>query len=356
MAHDKQTRFSNLVLEKLRKQLVLKDNVVFNNRYEGSPTAGAVKIPVRDTEVAARDYNTASGLNPEEGATTYLSLPITKDKAVNEIIDGYAADAVPDGLVAERLDSAGYSLALSIDNDGGTALLAGGKAFSMSGLDAETIYDQVVDIRKEMVKDNVPNDGKRYLLVTPDAYAVMLKDKDNFIRESDLSQQIKATGAIGQYAGFNVYEWNDSTANLFAIAGHPSFATRAHEWEVPVELVDLKGSSQYIGASAVQGRYVYDHVVTREKGVRLCYYPAALTLAVAHASAGKVKVTVTGEGTFKYKVNPTERAKYDQADTGFTSLTSGSTEITAGVGDTIEVVKIASSKVTAVGYITVPEQ
>lgn len=30
-----QVRYSNLTLEKLRQSLVLKDGVVFNNRYEG---------------------------------------------------------------------------------------------------------------------------------------------------------------------------------------------------------------------------------------------------------------------------------------------------------------------------------
>ena len=54
MAHDLQVRYADLVLAKLRKELVLKDGVVFNNDYEGAPSAGAIKVPVRDTEVAIR--------------------------------------------------------------------------------------------------------------------------------------------------------------------------------------------------------------------------------------------------------------------------------------------------------------
>lgn len=56
MAHEAQERYSDLVLAKVRKELKLKDGVVFNNDYEGSPKAGVVKIPVRDTEVAVSDY------------------------------------------------------------------------------------------------------------------------------------------------------------------------------------------------------------------------------------------------------------------------------------------------------------
>ena len=43
-AHAHQERWSKLVLAKLRQELVLKDGVVFNNDYEGSPAAGVVKI------------------------------------------------------------------------------------------------------------------------------------------------------------------------------------------------------------------------------------------------------------------------------------------------------------------------
>ncbi|MBQ6518203.1 MAG: hypothetical protein IJI14_05755 [Anaerolineaceae bacterium] len=49
MAHTLQERYSALVLAKLRKELILKDGIIFNNDYEGNPIAGAVKIPVPDT-------------------------------------------------------------------------------------------------------------------------------------------------------------------------------------------------------------------------------------------------------------------------------------------------------------------
>ena len=74
MAHTLQERYSSMVLAKLRADLVLKDGVVFNNDYEGNPTAGAVKVPVRDTEVGVGDYNTATGKSPAEGSTTYKTI------------------------------------------------------------------------------------------------------------------------------------------------------------------------------------------------------------------------------------------------------------------------------------------
>ena len=43
MAHLNQERWSKLVDAKLRNVLVTRDNMIFNNRYEGDPKAGKVK-------------------------------------------------------------------------------------------------------------------------------------------------------------------------------------------------------------------------------------------------------------------------------------------------------------------------
>ena len=73
------------MLAKIRQELVLKDGVIFNNDYEGSPKAGAVKIPVRDTEVAVSDYDKANGITAGTGGTAYETMTIDKDKGVNEM-------------------------------------------------------------------------------------------------------------------------------------------------------------------------------------------------------------------------------------------------------------------------------
>lgn len=358
MAHTKQDRFSALVLAKLRNELMLKDGIVFNNDYQGDPKAGAVKVPKRDTDPTVANYSSVNGVDVTEGATTYVNLPIAKDVAVNEVIDGYAADAVPDNLVADRLDSASYALGAKIDTEGGTVLLADGTKHGLELVESDNIYNLVVDIGVYMTKAKIPNDGKRYLLVTPDVYGIMLKDKDHFIRQGDLSQQILATGAIGQYAGFNVYVWNDSTANLRFIAGHPRFATRVNEWSVPIHIADLSGSAKYIGASAVRGRFVFDHAVLRADGVNVCYGPTLLAVT-AEADAGSLDKTKFSAGvngtTYLYALNPDARAVYGEEATSamdkWTSFTYNGTNVKANEKDIIEIVAVdASDKVVAVGY------
>ena len=90
--HTLQERYSSLVLAKIRQELVLKDGVIFNNDYEGSPKAGAVKIPVRDTEVAVSDYDKANGIEKASaelcgfaktdilapGASETVNIPLTR--------------------------------------------------------------------------------------------------------------------------------------------------------------------------------------------------------------------------------------------------------------------------------------
>lgn len=358
MGHESQTRYSKLVSAKLRNELVLRDGIVFNNDYEGNPVAGNVKIPVRDTEVQVSDYDKANGIQATNGSTSYVDLRISKDKAVNEIIDGFDSASVPDNLVADRLDSATYGLAAQIDTDGGTTLLAGSTPMNVIQITKSNIYDTIVDIRTAMSKAKIPNDGKRYLLVTPDAMSLILKSPE-FISASSLGDTVKESGAVGKIAGFLVIEWNDSTANLAMIAGHPRFATRVNEWSVGIKVQDLSGSGKYIGASAVQGRMVYDHKVLRSVAIRAVYSPATLAVSLAKGStSGTTIATVTSGNTgstYAYKVNPSARATYDMSTSAYagTALTSGTTEISASAGDVIEIVNLSSSKVKAVAYITV---
>ena len=51
------------------------------------------------------------------------------------------------------------------------------------------------------------------------------------------------------------------------IVGHPDWCHRVEEWSVAIHLQDLNGSGKYIGASAVQGRKVYAHKVSKAKAV-----------------------------------------------------------------------------------------
>lgn len=281
MAHTNQERYSSLVDAKLRKTLVTVDNLIFNTNHEGDPTAGKVRVPVRDTEVTVSDYDKANGLAAKEGSTVYMDLDVSKDKAVNELIDGFDAASVPDGIVAERLDSAGYSLALQLDKDSINALEAAADAASgetatvsatKTAATDSTAYKLALEAKRVLGRKGVPNDG-RWMIASPEYMEVLLADS-HFIKQGDLAQELVQAGAVGRIAGFTVFESNnmdyESTTRVSGkkvttefICGHPNWCHRVQEWQVPVHLQDLSGSGQYIGASAVQGRKVYGVMVSK---------------------------------------------------------------------------------------------
>lgn len=271
MAHELQTRYSSLIDKKLRKGLVTLDGggtPVFNTRYEGNPKAGAVKIPVRDAEVAVGAYDRKDGKALTHGDTAYITVTDLKDVAVNELIDGYEAAAVPDNLVADRLDSAGYSGGLELDSDAIATLEAKGTTMTdTTASTAANIYGKVVAARTELSKANVPTSG-RWLIVSPDIYGEMLKDKDHFIKQGDMSQALVQEGYIGMMAGFAVKESNNLDPNTEFIAGHADWAHRIREWVVEPAVNDLK-DGKHIGASAVQGRWVYAHEVSKKQCVQV---------------------------------------------------------------------------------------
>lgn len=257
------TRYSALVDAKLRTELVLRDGVIFNNKYEGDPKAGSVKVRKTGT-ATVQDYNRSKGVNPTESESEWITVVINKDKAVNEVVDGYEASAVPDGIVADRLDEAARAIAVVLDQDGATELVTNGTVSENTlALTKTTIYNACVDARTALSKAGVPVNG-RYLLVSPDTYALILKSSE-FIKASDLGDSVIQTGAIGRIAGFNVYESSNLGENVEFVAGHPDYATRVNEWAVDVHVQDLNSSGVFIGASAVQGRKVYAHKVTEPK-------------------------------------------------------------------------------------------
>lgn len=275
LAHAGQERWSSLVDAKLRQTLVTRDNYIFNTNYEGSPTARKVKIPVRDTEVSVKKYDKATGVDLETGNTTYMDLEIDQDMAVNELIDGYDAASVPDNLVADRLDSAGYSLSLDMDKKSINILETTSGVNVCAAKTAateQTAYKEILTAKTYLGRKGVPQTG-RWLIVSPEFMSVLMLD-DHFIRQGDLSQELKNAGAVGSVAGFAVFESNNlmfedtkavsgKKVSTEFIAGHPNWCHRVQEWMVQVHLQDLSGSGKFIGASAVQGRKIYGVKVSK---------------------------------------------------------------------------------------------
>ena len=260
-------RFSALMDEKLRSILVTKDGgavPIFNTKHEGSVKSGMVKIPVRGI-AKIKAYNKASGIAPDQVVTTYLTITDFKDVAINEVIDGYDASQVTDDIIADRLDESAFAGAEELDTRGIETLIAEGTAFTPTGAG---LYEKIVSARVKLTETKVPL-NQRWLIVSPKVAGDLLLD-DKFIKAGDLSQTIMQTGAIGQVAGFTVFESNNMGAGINDvdfIAGHSAWAHRIKDWVIEPFVADLTNDSHYIGASAVQGRWAYSHKVSKPETV-----------------------------------------------------------------------------------------
>lgn len=346
MAVAMQDRFATLVDAKLRDVIVQKNGFVWNNKFEGLPKAGAVKIPVRDTEAVVGDYvkNHASvGASFTQTAGTFLTVAVDKDIAVNEKIDGYDAEAVPDNILADRLDSAGYSLALRMNADGTKELLNAETIASTESLSTSNIYSQFVDLRTALSKEKVPTQG-RFALVSPEVYGLLLKSTE-FIKASDLGDAVVQSGAIGQIAGFLLFEDTSLPEVVSVIAGHPDWCTRIEEWAVAPRIQSLDGSGNFIGEVAIQGRKIYAHKLTKPQTAR----------QITSVLAPSIKTTATGfvvtANAGNALVGGVYTLEYKAEFAGETEANSFKKEGVPTSGDAVTFASLATEKDTYTGAV-----
>lgn len=273
MAQDtnKMERYSSIVDAKLRANSVFA--AIFNQKHDGNPAAGAVKIPVR-TDATAGAYVTATGIALANPATTYQAMVCDNDYAVNELIDGFMAEAVPDGMVAERLDSAGYALANKVDEILAGALIAGGTASAdTTALTKSNVYEKLINDITTVKKAKV-DPSKIWIAVTSDTYAKLIQSTE-FIQATANVGELEA-GYVGKLAGMPVYESinlngmttgsGSSQKTVDYVVGNGDFCHFVEAWSVPVSVNDLKDGA-HIGCSAVQGRKAFGYKITQQTSV-----------------------------------------------------------------------------------------
>lgn len=234
-----------------------------------SPKAGAVKVPVRNTDVSVQDYDIVSGVNLTTSATTYLDIPINKNKAINELIDGYEAEAVPDNLVAQRMESGAYSLAKTMEADALTVLTNSNNytASATQGTDStsSTIYS---DILKDIAKlKKLGVDATRIKVVIDSETEVLLLTDDKFSNTaSQIGAELARNGVVGRVNGCDTYTQDLSAYGVQYIVLAPDWCKAIDEWTVNPRVVDIQDST-HVGASKLEGRMVYANAVTDKKAV-----------------------------------------------------------------------------------------
>lgn len=268
---NKMESYSKIVDAKLRANSVFA--AIFNQRHDGAGASGAVKIPVR-SDATAGAYTTATGISINNPTTSYQTLVLDNDYAVNELIDGFMAAAVPDGMVAERLDSAGYALANVVDAALAAVLISGGTASSdTTTLTKSNVYEKIVTDVATVKKAKV-DPAKLWIAVTSDTYALLIQSPEFVAATANVGEL--GAGFMGRLAGIPVYEAinlnglstgsGQSKKDVNYVVGNSDFCHFVDAWNVPVGVYDLADGA-HIGCSAVQGRKAFGYKITQTTSV-----------------------------------------------------------------------------------------
>ena len=131
-----------------------------------------------------------------------------------------------------------------------------------------TAYGDFMDEQEALDLVDIPDDG-RFVIVSPTWYKTV---KQNLVAltSNAMNDQLIAAGALGTLDGVPVFKSNNVAADTEFILGHSGWCQRVMEWTVPVGIKDL--TNEFIGSSAVQGRYVFEHAVTKATAVRVKTY------------------------------------------------------------------------------------
>ncbi len=134
-------------------------------------------------------------------------------------------------------------------------------------LTATNIYDEILSANTVLDNNLIP-DSDRFLLVTPDIYLLIKKNKD-FIMSTDVGQEMKVKGVIASIDGLNIIKIPKIIVpdNFGFLLVHPC-ATVA-----PVKLQDYKihQDPPGINGDLVEGRYCYDAFILDNKKMAIYY-------------------------------------------------------------------------------------
>lgn len=264
--HNRRETYANEVLAMAKSKVNIYED--FSTDYEIDGATGQINVPTRSAEVTISDYDILNGVALTQSATDYVPLPIDKNYAINELIDGYEAEAVPDNLRANRIEAAGYSMGLKKENEAINALVSKGtKSSDKTALTEADAYKKIASEIANMKKRNMEVSSMR-VVVSADTELLLLTD-DKFANTSgNLGAELVREGVIGKINGVAVKPNYLLPENVEFIVYDKRFAQKYEVWSVAPSINNI-ADGKHIGASALQGRQVGGLMVTNALGVQV---------------------------------------------------------------------------------------
>lgn len=264
--HKRRETYANEVLAMAKSKVNIYED--FSTDYEIDGATGQINVPTRSAEVTISDYDILNGVALTQSATDYKVLPIDKNYAINELIDGYEAEAVPDNLRANRIEAAGYSLGLKKENMAITELVEKGtKSSDTTALTEADAYKKIAAEIANMKKRNMEVASMR-VVVNADTELLLLTDSKFANTSGTLGAELVREGVIGKINGVAVKPNYLLPEGVEFIIYDKRFTQKYEVWSVEPSINDIK-DGKHIGASALQGRQVGGLMVTNALGVQV---------------------------------------------------------------------------------------
>ena len=264
--HKRRETYANEVLAMAKSKVNIYDD--FSTDYEIDGATGQINVPTRSAEVTISDYDILNGVALTQSATDYVLLPIDKNYAINELIDGYEAEAVPDNLRANRIEAAGYSLGLKKENLAIAELVSKGtKSSDTTALTEADAYKKIAAEIANMKKRNMEVSSMR-VVVSADTELLLLTDNKFANTAGTLGADLVREGVIGKINGVAVKPNYLLPEGVEFIIYDKRFTQKYEAWSVEPSINDIK-DGKHIGASALQGRQVGGLMVTNALGVQV---------------------------------------------------------------------------------------
>ena len=264
--HKRRETYANEVLAMAKSKVNIYDD--FSTDYEIDGATGQINVPTRSAEVTISDYDILNGVALTQSATDYKVLPIDKNYAINELIDGYEAEAVPDNLRANRIEAAGYSLGLKKENMAITELVEKGtKSSDTTALTEADAYKKIAAEISNMKKRNMEVASMR-VVINADTELLLLTDSKFANTAGTLGAELVREGVIGKINGVAVKPNYLLPEGVEFIIYDKRFTQKYEVWSVEPSINDIK-DGKHIGASALQGRQVGGLMVTNALGVQV---------------------------------------------------------------------------------------
>ena len=158
-------------------------------------------------DIEVKDYTRAGGVGEpkDPGAGSTVALTIDQAKYFNFKIEDIEAAQANVNLMEKAMQRAAYAIGDVIDQYIAAFVNQAGIDGGEVAVTPQNAYDTLVNLKVALNKENVPTAG-RFVVVPPEFLGMLEKD-DRYTKYD--AADVKANGARGRVAGFDVRESNN---------------------------------------------------------------------------------------------------------------------------------------------------